>query len=178
MTSGRACWECTQAAPASTPASDLELWNYSENIYRGRFVEQLDVAALGPGVPVVPGLTRLPGAGQFYASPALADLIKTIPRDELGQRFPGAEVGTIGYQALSGPTELVAIVGYSPANLALLPGTIKVGRISSVKNVQGTTGIYRLAFGVAAIVVLFPLLMLINTATRLAAARRKERSPP
>jgi hypothetical protein len=174
-TSGRACWECTQPAPANSPASHLELWNYSENIYQGRFIEELDVASLGPDAPVVPGLTKLPGAGQFYASPALADLLKTVPRDELGQRFPGTEVGTIGYQALSGPTELVAIVGYSPAKLAPVPGTIKVDHISTAKDVQGTTGIYRLAFGTGAIIVLFPLLILINTATRLAAARREER---
>jgi hypothetical protein len=174
-TSGRACWECTQAAPANAPASHLELWNYSENIYQGRFIEELDVAALGRDAPVVPGLTKLPGAGQFYASPALAGLLKTVPRDELGQRFPGTEVGTIGYQALSGPTELVAIVGYSPAKLASVPGTIKVDHISTAKDVQGTTGIYRLAFGIGAIIVLFPLLILINTATRLAAARREER---
>ena len=122
-----------------------------------------------------PGLTKLPGPGQFYASPALAKLLQAVPGDELGQRFPGSEVGTIGYQALSGPTELVAIVGYSPAKLASLPGTIKVGHISTAKDVQGTTGIYRLAFGIGAIIVLFPLLILINTATRLAAARREER---
>jgi hypothetical protein len=175
VTSGRACWECTQAAPADAPNSHLELWNYSENIYQGRFVEELGVAALGPDAPVVPGLTKLPGAGQFYASPALAELIKTVPRGELGQRFPGTEVGTIGYQALSGPTELVAIVGYSPAKLASLPGTIKIDHISTAADVQGTTGMYRLAFGIGAIIVLFPLLMLINTGTRLAAARREER---
>ncbi len=174
-TSGRACWECTQAAPARSPASHLELWNYSENIYQGRFIEEVDVAALGPDAPLLPGLTKLPGAGQFYASPALADLLKTVPRDELGQRFAGTEVGTIGYQALSGPTDLVAIVGYSPPKLAALPGTIKVDHISTTKDVQGTTGIYRLAFGIGAIIVLFPLLVLINTATRLAAARREER---
>ena len=174
-TSDRPCWECTAAAPAGVPAAHSELWNYSENIYQGRFVEELDVAALGRDAPVMPGLTRLPGPGQFYASPALAQLIKTVPRDELGGRFPGSYAGTIGHQALSGPSELVAVVGYSRAPLAALPGTVKVDTISTTPDVQGTTGIYRLAFGIAAIIVLFPLLMLINTATRLAAARREER---
>jgi hypothetical protein len=174
-TSQRPCWECTVGAPARAPTSNSELWKYTENLYQGRFVEELYVAALGPDGPVVPGLDRLPAAGQYYASPALARLIKAVPYDELGQRFPGTEAGTIGYQALSGPTELVAIVGYSPAQLAALPGTIKVDKISTAADVQGTTGIYKLAFGIGAIVVLFPLIMLINTATRLAAARREER---
>ncbi len=123
----------------------------------------------------MPGLSRLPSAGEYYASPALATLIRSVPRDELGDRFPGSEVGTIGYQALSGPNELVIIIGYSPSKLAALPGTVTVDHIATVPDVQGTTGIYRLFFGIGAIVVLFPLLILINTATRLAATRREER---
>ena len=175
VTSNRACWECTEAAPGSPAPARSELWNYSENIYKGQFIEELDVAALGAKAPLVPGLSRLPGAGQYYASPALAALIRSVPRDELGDRFPGSEVGTIGYQALSGPNELVIIIGYSPSKLAALPGTVTVDHIATVPDVQGTTGIYRLFFGIGAIVVLFPLLILINTATRLAATRREER---
>ena len=177
-TSQRPCWECTVPAPAGASNAGSEFWKYTESIYQGRFIEVLDVAPLGPNAPVIPGLTRLPSAGQYYASPALAQLVKTVPSDELGQRFLGTEIGTVGGQALSGPTELVAVVGYSPAQLAALPGTIKIDRIVTAPDIQGTTGIYSLAFGIGAIVVLFPLLMLINTATRLAAAapRRALRS--
>jgi hypothetical protein len=174
-TSSRACWECTNARLAGPPSSSSELWNYSENIYKGHFIEVLDVAPLGPKAPIVPGLPKLPEAGQYYASPALANLIKTVPGDELGDRFAGSEVGTVGYQALSGPNELVAIVGYPTARLAALPGTITVDHIATAADVQGTTGIYRDAFWAGAIMVLFPLLILVNTATRLAAARREER---
>ncbi len=88
-TSQRPCWECTVPAPAGAPNSGSELWKYTESIYQGRFIEVLDVAPLGPNAPVIPGLTRLPSAGQYYASPALAQLVKTVPSDELGQRFPG-----------------------------------------------------------------------------------------
>ena len=174
-TSNRACWECTRGTVGSAPSSGSELWNYSENIYKGRFIEVLDVAALGPKAPVVPGLPELPAAGRYYASPALAGLIKTVPPEQLGDRFPGSEVGTIGYQALSSPNELVAIVGYPTAKLAALPGTVTVDHIATAPDVQGTTRIYRDAFWVGAIMVLFPLLILVNTATRLAAARREER---
>jgi hypothetical protein len=174
-TSDRACWECTNATMGSAPSAGSELWNYSENIYGGRFIEVLDVAALGPNAPVVPGLAKVPEAGQYYTSPALADLIKSVPADELGSRFRGSEVGTIGYQALSGPTELVAIVGYPAATLAAMPGTITVDHIATAADVEGTTGIYREAFWIGGIMVLFPLLILVNTATRLAAARREER---
>jgi hypothetical protein len=88
-TSNRACWECTQATVGSASSSTSELWNYSENIYKGRFVEVLDVAGLGPKAPVVPGLRELPAAGQYYASPALADLIRVGARGRAGGPFPG-----------------------------------------------------------------------------------------
>jgi hypothetical protein len=175
VTSRRPAWEKTQPAAGNAPASREALWNYSENIYKGRFIEQLDVAPLGPGAPVVPGIPRLPESGQYYASPALSALLRTVPSDELGGRFPGTQVGTIGDKALSGPDELAIIVGYTPTALAALPNTIRVDRIATGADLQGTTNIYRLAFGLGAIAVLFPLLILINTATRLAAARREER---
>jgi hypothetical protein len=176
-TSNRPSWESTQGTPSSTAATTpgAELWNYSENIYKGRFIEQLDVAALGPGAPLIPGLPRLPTAGQFYASPALSRLLKTVPADELGDRFPGQQVALLGDAALSGPDELAIVVGYSPTRLAALPGTVTVNRIASAPQLMGTTNIYRLAFGIAAIIILFPLMILINTATRLAATRREER---
>jgi ABC-type antimicrobial peptide transport system permease subunit len=173
--STRPSWESTTAAAPGRPAAGAELWNYSENIYAGRFVEQLDVAALGPQAPIVPGLPRLPERGQFYASPALAALLRSTPRDQLGDRFPGSLVGLIGDTALSGPSELAVVVGHSADQLAALPGTIQVDTITTAPQSQGTTNLYRLAFGIGAIALLFPLLILINTATRLAAARREER---
>lgn len=175
QTSGRACWECTVPAPRGAPPARSELWNYSENIYEGHFIEVLGTAALGPHAPVVPGLPRLPAAGTYYASPALARLLGTVAPSELGDRFAGRLVGEIGPQALSGPDQLVAVVGYAPGQLSHLPGTITVDHISTRAQTQGTTNLYRLAFGVGAIVVLFPLVILIGTATRLSAARREER---
>ena len=176
-TSNRPSWESTQGTPVSTTSATpgAELWNYSENIYKGRFIEQLDVAAQGPGAPRIPGLPRIPAAGQFYVSPALSRLLKTVPADELGDRFPGQQAGLLGDAALSGPDELAIVVGYSPSRLAALTGTVQVSRIASAPQLMGTTNLYRLGFGIAAVVVLFPLMILINTATRLAATRREER---
>jgi hypothetical protein len=176
-TSNRPSWESTRGTTVSTTSatSGAELWNYSENIYKGLFIEQLDVAALGPGAPRIPGLSRIPAAGQFYVSPALSRLLKTVPADELGNRFQGRQAGLLGDAALSGPDELAIVVGYSPSRLVALPETVEVTRIATAPQVMGTTKLYRLAFGVAAIVVLFPILILVNTATRLAATRREER---
>ena len=177
-TSDRPSWESTtgqNVASLSQTNTNSLLWNYSENIYKGQFIEQLDVSSLGNAAPRLPGVSKLPGPGQFYASPALSHLLSTVPKDELGNRFPGQQIGTIGEPALSFPTELAIYIGRSPQQLITQPGTVEVTHIADAAQLQGTTNIYREAFGIGALAVLFPLLILINTATRLSAARREER---
>jgi len=177
-TNNRPAWENTQgqALTASYPsATHAELWNYGNDIYQGQTIERLGVAGLGPGAPVPPGISRLPGPGQYYASPALAALIRSVPADELGDRFPGRLIGTIGQPALTGPTELVAYVGYAPATLATRPATTLVSTINKRTAGISSTPFFRDLFIAAAIMFLFPILILVATATRLAAARREER---
>ena len=171
----RPCWECTtQASSGASPASE-ELWNDSADFYQGQTIERLDLAALGPRAPVPPGISRLPGPGQYFASPALAALLRTVPRDELGARYPGTLAGTIGDRALSGPDELVIFIGYRSAQLAALPNTMRVDHIAAAPGKQVWSSYFRDAFAVGVLAVLFPILILIGTATRLSAARREER---
>lgn len=174
--SGRPCWECTQAPalPRTLPSHGLAA-NYSVDFYQGQTVERLDVAALGPDAPVPPGISRLPGPGEYDASPALAHLLRTVPADQLGGRFPGTLAGTIGGAALTGPDELVIYVGYVPATLAKAPGTRWVTVIGNAPGPEVFTPFFRYAFATGLLAVLFPVLILISTATRLAAARREER---
>jgi ABC-type antimicrobial peptide transport system permease subunit len=177
-TNNRPSWESTAGSVVTRNYGadrHAELWNYSNDIYQGQTIERLDVAALGPGAPVPPGITRLPASGQYYASPALAALIRSVPADELGDRFPGRLAGTIGHQALTGPDELVIYVGYAPAQLATLPATTVVSKIATVHARTVWTNYFRDAFVVGAIAFVFPILILVGTATRLAAARREER---
>jgi hypothetical protein len=175
VTNNRPAWENTQGQPAGKDYASAELWNYSNDIFGGQTIERLDVAALGPRAPIPPGIRRLPASGQYYASPALAALIRAVPADELRDRFPGRLAGTIGPKALTGPDELVIYVGYAPAKLAGLPATIVVGQIASAPGRQIWSHYFRDAFVAAAIAFLFPILILVGTATRLAAARREER---
>src|ERR1700733_12062722 len=127
VTSNRACWECTQGtivAGNPAPARPAGLWNYGDAIFRGQTIERLEIAPLGPGAPVPPGVSRLPAAGQYFASPALAALIKSTPRDQLAERFAGRLSGVIGQAALTGPNELVVYVGEPAAALASVPTAI------------------------------------------------------
>lgn len=177
-TNNRPSWESTVGAAVTADyaaSKDSELWNYSNDIYQGQTIERLDVAALGPGAPVPPGVAKLPASGQYYASPALAALLRRVPADELGDRFPGKLAGTIGQRALTGPDELVIYVGYAPAKLATLPATTVVDKIATVHARTVWTNYFRDAFVVGAIAFVFPILILVGTATRLAAARREER---
>jgi hypothetical protein len=181
-TNNRQCWQCTTASvlnPTPTSVSgdraDAELWNYGEDFYRGHAIDRLDVAALGPHAPVVPGLSRLPGPGEYFASPALARLLDSVPRTELGDRFPGSRAGVIGEAALSGPDDLTIIIGYPPQQLAALPATKTVTAIATKPRLNSASNLYQFGFGMAAIGLVFPVLTLIGMATRLAAARREER---
>jgi hypothetical protein len=170
------CWSCTQGASVpSTLPSRGELWNNSVDFYQGQTISRLDVAALGPNAPVPPGITQLPPAGDYYASPALAALLKTVPADELGERFPGKMIGTIGPAGLNGVDDLAIYIGQTPAQVNKIPGTQWVTSIYRAPGQEVFSPFFRYAFGVGVLAVVFPMLVLISTATRLAADRREER---
>ena len=172
------CWSCTQGAtitgPGALPAHG-ELWSNGVDFYRGRTIARLEVAPLSPSAPVLPGVARLPAPGTYDASPALEALLKTVPAGQLGDRFPGRLAATIGNAALTGPDELVLYVGYTPSALAAVPGTEVVDSIATAPAPEIFTPFFRYAFGIGVLAVLFPILVLISTATRLAADRREER---
>lgn len=170
-TIGRPCWECT----SSTSDTGALLWNYSQDYYDGATIERLDVAAPSAGAPTMPGLTHMPAAGQYYASPALAKLLTQTPKDLLGARFPGTLAGTVGAAALDGPDELAVVVGRPAAELQSLPRTIRVAAVDTDPRGLGTSQFYQFGFALGTVALLVPMMVLIGNATRIAAARREER---
>ena len=176
VNANKQCWSCTQgAAVPSTLPSHGDLWNNSVDFYQGQTISRLDVAALGPNAPVPPGITHLPPAGDYYASPALAALLRTVPAGELGARFPGKMIGTIGQAGLDGAGDLAIYIGHTPAQLSKIPGTQWVRSINRGPAQEVFSPFFRFAFGIGVLAVVFPMLVLISTATRLAADRREER---
>jgi hypothetical protein len=176
-TTARACWECTSGTSLSKASStgSAELWNYSTDDYQGRTIERLDVDVLGAGAPVLPGLTRMPAVGQYYASPAMLSLLRSAPPDELGDRYPGAFAGMLGDAALSSPDELVIVVGEPQSTMVAQASTTLVTSIGHGSAVNVTALGYRFGFGLVALALFVPLLVLIGVSTRLAAARREAR---
>ncbi|NUP04183.1 MAG: hypothetical protein HOW59_40275, partial [Nonomuraea sp.] len=178
-TIGRPCWECTDGTAPSGWALDATadgaLWNYREDYYAGQAIKRLDAAALGSRAPVIPGLSRMPGPGRYVVSPALARLLDTVPREQLADRFPGTRAGLIGPAALSGPDELAVVVGRTPRQAAALTGTRQVDTVATEPAIVDSAEAYQYGVGIAAVGLTVPLLVLVGTATRLAAARRETR---
>jgi hypothetical protein len=185
----------TQQAAGHAPAgTDPLWWSTSADDFAGRLVVRVDVAATGPTSPVPPGLPRDPAPGQYYASPALASLLRSTRADQLADRYPGRLAGTIGDAALPSPDSLYIVIGHTPAQMARTPDAIAVTSIATrlpgsyeggMKNPNGlrvrppdegteASGI-DLVFSVAALALLTPVLIFIATATRLSAARREQR---
>jgi hypothetical protein len=170
-------------------------WHPGGDIFDGRPINRFDVAATGASSPVPPGIPRDPGPGQYYASPALAALLRATPASQLVGRYPGHLAGLIGDAGLSSPNSLVIIVGRTPAQLAHTPDSAQVTSISTtvlgwplprtMVNPRGLTYLppgagapasaTDLILSVVSLAILIPVLIFIATATRLSAARREER---
>lgn len=171
---------------AATADTDPLWWLLRADHFRGETIARVDVAATGPDSPVPPGLSRLPGPGEYYASPALGKLLHSLPADELADRYPGHEAGTVGSAALPGPDSLVIVIGHRPDQLAKQHDATRVTSITTVTpsacdgtNCTVRAGIddsgIKLILSVAGTALIFPVLILIGTATRLAATRREQR---
>ena len=187
-------WTGTSSVPAGPGAGIAPLWWHpGGDIFDGQTIIRFDVAAAGPASPVPPGIPRDPGPGQYYASPALAALLRSTPADELAGRYPGRLAGTIGDTGLPSPDSLVIIIGHTPAQLAGTQGSVRVTSIAtampgsgpdqgdpkgldySPPDPGGSNGTIDLILIIVALAILTPVLIFIATATRLSAARREQR---
>jgi len=157
------------------------LWTaFSTDYFGNDTIYRVDVAGTGPRSPVPPGIAHLPGPGQFYASPELTRLLHTRPAGELGARFPGVQIGTIGASALPSPNSLIIVIGHVAAELSTEPGATEVTAINTSTGHSGgpigwDANRLQIILAVGALALLFPVLIFIATATRLSAARREQR---
>ncbi|MCK9897801.1 FtsX-like permease family protein [Frankia sp. AgB32] len=181
----RQMWLASGAEGRTQTAAVDPLWWWAHSDYHdGQLLAEVDVAATGRTSPVPPGLARLPAAGEYYASPAFARLLRDTPADQLGDRIPGRLAGVIGADALASPDSLVAVIGRTPAELKIRHDAHTITTIAAVMpphcgNDCLVTGIrgdaLTLMFSVVAAALVFPVLMFIGTATRLSAATREQR---
>jgi hypothetical protein len=182
---GRGAWLDTSAqTPPSTSAGSASRlwWLLSVDQFGNQELDRVDVAATGANAPVPPGISHLPGPGEFYASPALTNLLGSLPASELRDRYPGRQIGIIGAAALPSPSSLIIVIGREARQLSQVPGAVKVRGIqqtlANCYNCQSGVGsgpVLQWILAGGAVALLLPVLILIATASRLSAARREER---
>jgi hypothetical protein len=179
----RGAWLDT-SAQASRPVSTTEglWWLSSTDQFGSQAIDRIDVAATGPSAPIPPGLPYLPGPGDYFASSALTTLLRSEPANELRDRYPGHQIGTIGAAALPSPNSLIIVIGHSARQLSHAPGAVEVGAIQrtpancyACQNTIGSGPVLQFVLVGGALALLLPILILIATASRLSAARREER---
>jgi len=179
----RGAWLDTSAqASRPTSTSDRLWWLSSTDQFGNQAIDRIDVAATGPNAPAPPGLPHLPGPGDYFASPALTTLLRSEPANELRDRFPGRQIGTIGAAALPSPNSLIIVIGHTTRQLSQAPGAVEVGTIQrtpancyACQSTIGSGPVLQFILAGGAVALLLPVLILIATASRLSAARREER---
>ena len=179
----RGAWLDTSAQASRPTSTSGRLWWLSgTDQFGSQAIDQVDVAAAGPGAPVPPGIAHLPGPGEYDASPALTALIRSEPANELRDRYPGHQIGTIGAAALPSPNSLIIVIGHTARRLSQAPGAVQVGAIQrtpancyACQNTTGSGPVLQFILAGGAVALLLPVLILIATASRLSAARREER---
>jgi hypothetical protein len=132
-------WTGTASMPPGPAAAGTAAlwWHPGGDTFYGQTISRFDVAATGASSPVPPGIPRDPGPGQYYASPALAALLRSTPADQLAARYPGRLAGVIGDAGLPSPDSLVIIIGHTPAQLAHTPDSVQVTSIATAVPTRG-----------------------------------------
>lgn len=172
----RGAWLNTQpgrpgAARAASHISALG-WLLSKDEFEGQTINRIDLAVTGHRSPVIPGLSRLPRSGEYDVSPALARLLQATPAAELRDRFPGHEVGIIGAVGVPNPDSLIVVVGHSARQLSTIPGA---GKVTSLATNGFGSKQFLIVLAIGTLALLFPVLIFLAAATRIAASRREER---
>lgn len=138
----------------------------------------------GGTLPKDSPLDTYPKAGEYYVSPALADLMSKYPNDVLRDRFAGTQVGLIPNRSLSSPDELSMIKGidlatfddassYESANAMRITDFTVSSFGADYQKMTDT--IITSAMAMGAIGLIIPVMMLITTATALGAREREAR---
>lgn len=174
--------------PTAAKGDAAAIQAVSTDFVRGRPIAVVDIAPLSGDAPAPPGMSRPPKPGEVWMSPALAELSKDLPPDQLARRFGdnGGQAGLLGQKALAHPDQLVAVLGREaddpalgdarPADLTLPPYSASPTRIPGfVGSDPGWYAIYRSLAAFATALVVVPLVVLGAAAGRLASAQRDQR---
>lgn len=140
--------------------------------FRGRGIDGRFVVATGPGAPVPPGLSRVPGDGEVVVSPELAKLLDSPAGELLRERFPQRRVGVMGQAALNSPDDLMFIAG--DVSVPREPD-LAIVSFGGERQDRELDPILSLLITIGVVALLFPVLVFVGISTRLAGAERDRR---
>ncbi|MCC6704892.1 MAG: ABC transporter permease [Thermomicrobiales bacterium] len=138
----------------------------------GDAIERIDVAATQTTNERTPWGDPLPAPGTYFASPALIELIESLPGEQLGDRF-GTLIGPIPDSALGSPDSLYVLAGVDEATLGQFQSWWIQPALAG--DASGSNVVYRIVMVIGGIAMFLPVLLLISTTTQLGGAQRAER---
>ncbi|WP_436492652.1 FtsX-like permease family protein [Actinokineospora sp. HUAS TT18] len=124
--------------------------------------------ATGSTSPVPPGIPAVPGPGEMYVSPALADLLAADGSAELRERFPHKVAGIIDQAGVTAPDTLLAYVG-GTHNTANVRDYYSFG--VPIDSAPMDPGLLLLVL-LGSVALLVPVFIFITASTRIAGAER------
>ncbi|MEU4769563.1 FtsX-like permease family protein [Actinosynnema sp. NPDC023794] len=157
---------------AETVSGDVLYMTFWNTDYRGVAVTGNFVRGTGPGAPVPPGMSRVPGDGEIFVSPALADLLAAPDGELLRERFPQKVVGTIEEAGLAAPHDLKFYAGDASVGE---DGQNAIARFGGEVTEREVEPVLVLLVMVGSVALLFPVLVFVGITTRLAGAERDRR---
>ena len=178
--SRRSSWHTPITASPTALTPDTELTAHTAGAAStfdhvgNRTVTVLLVATTEDTSVKIPGSDVVPRPGQYLASPAMADLIASMPADQLAERY-GRQVGVLSEDAVEGPDSLVLVVGMEAPRLAAWQGSEQPQVVTGFVGHDYAAQAYRIVAAVGALAILAPVLLLIAIVTDLGAAQRAER---
>ena len=142
--------------------------------FRGKRVDMNLVRATAPDSPKPEGLPALPADGEMYASPALADLLRSDEGNLLRPRLPEKIVGTLDQSLVPMPGDLVAWVGGDEEQVDHGYPTPAYSFGWDQPTGDLNAGLLVLVL-IGAVVVLLPLFTFVGSTSRIAGAERDRR---
>ncbi|MET9293769.1 FtsX-like permease family protein [Streptomyces sp. NPDC003077] len=156
------------------PSDRSMLYTRAGTVFRGIDVDGVLLRPEGAHPPLPPGVARIPGPGEMVVSPALKDLLASPDGALLRERLPYKIIGTIGDEALLGPSEHRYYAGN--ADLVYEDTASRIlGFGPEKKSGPDLSPLLIVLLIVGCVALLMPVAIFIGTAVRFGGERRDRR---
>lgn len=146
---------------------DLNKWRNQDIQVVSFYAGGPKLAQLGPLPP--------PKDGEYYVSPALEQIMREHPEDNIGQRFGTKQLGTIPSKYVATRDALLVIRGMSQAEAEASAAQPVYTFTPTGGTQEFISGLMTRVLYLGVFVLLFPIVLLISIATQLGSAQREQR---